>query len=729
MRYDDYNDDYYDDDYDEEEEDPSDETSAYLWRTSPPAQQPAPTATSANDDSLLNDLTAQFRIALNDDTIQEAEIDEAILATDYDVDAAMALLRAQREEAAAAAAAEAARLELQRPSPIGQMVQDTTGVEPGHARPLAALALAAANDAVTVESGTALPLPGSSVEPPEPFRFDQPSPDDLIRAKQAGTGGRKKMVLRIPKASALRSAPTVTAGAPNASASAGIATSAVKTKNNGVTKAQSRQTPAAQGSASTAPPKVFKQRAKKVDISAKVKAGSNSVSVVLAGHVDAGKSTLLGHFLQQVADMEEDKTGKKRRRRKNQDLAWGTDEDSVERERGVTIDIATRVFETSGRKARTYAMIDAPGHRDFVPAMILGATQASAALLVVDASPGEFESGFSEDGQTREHALVLKSLGVSKLIVVVNKIDVANYEEERYLEVTKSVSDFLLHNGWKLPRSAEFVAASGREGLNLVSKPSSEHPLMKWYEGKTVLQAIEDLPSTNGAVIKEISEKPTRLIVSDFFKSASLGGDGSVTGRLLCGSIAQKDKLLICPGSTLASVKNVQLGPDERANVAVAGVDALPVSMGLLDLTDGLIIPPGSVLCDPEAPVPVVTQFRAQLVTVTTSTPLIQGSRVVIHVGGGAEAAAITRLCEYVFNKKSSKAGQKKRRPRRLVKGETAIVEITCERPVAMEKAEDLKALGRFALRQNGRTVGVGIVKDILATARDVQENGSAEIQ
>lgn len=456
--------------------------------------------------------------------------------------------------------------------------------------------------------------------------------------------------------------------------------------------------------------KVVKQRLKKLDLRGRVKTGCSSISVVVAGHVDAGKSTLLGHLLRLVGGAD---CGNGRRRRKEVDLAWGTDEDGVERERGVTIDIATRVFENKGRR---YAMIDAPGHRDFVPAMILGATQASAALLVVDASPGEFEAGFKEDGQTREHALVLKAFGVGRLVVVVNKMDVAGYEKERFGEVSALLDTFLRKNGWK-GKNVVYVPASGREGVNLVARPKGGHALMRWYQGKTVLEAIEELPGSNAEMIAEVSGKPTRLIVSDFFKSASLGGDRSVTGRLLCGSIAPKDKLVICPGGTVATVKNIQVGTGEKSSVVVAGVDSLPVSMGLMDLTDGLLIAPGSVLCDPEAPVQNVVQFRAQLVTVTTSTPLIQGTRSVLHVGGGTEAASITRLCEYVFSKKdAAKSTNKKRRPRRLVKGDTAIVEITCDRPVAMEKAEDLKALGRFALRQNGRTVGVGIVVDILTT-------------
>lgn len=720
MRLEDYDDAYdgYDDDYDQPEDDP--EASEYLWKgssaTASSATSAPPSAMSATDSSLLNDLAAQFRLCLNDDTIQESAIDAAIIAADYDVDAALQLLRAQRDADAAAAANAASNLELREPSAIARMLQDETAPVPSvqvldTANPLPA-------QAVELHSGTALPPQKGPLTPIIPFQFDKPSPDDIIRSRQAGAGDRKKTALRMPKASALRSSTrskVIDAGKSKSVSVSAPAKAEAKVEEEVLKKPEPQ--------AASAQPVKVKQRAKKLDFSQKQKAGCSSVSVVVAGHVDAGKSTLLGHMLR-LLNEQEAVEGKGKRRRKPQDLAWGTDEDAVERERGVTIDIATRVFKTGGENGRIYAMIDAPGHRDFVPAMILGATQASAALLVVDASPGEFEAGFSEDGQTREHTLVLKSLGVSRLIVIVNKMDVANYEKERYEEVMKAMNDFLRGSGWKVGKGVSFVAASGRQGLNLISKPDAEHPMMQWYTGQTVLEAIEDLPSTNLSVIAEVSEQPTRLIVSDFFRSATLGGNGAVTGRLLCGSIAPKDKLVIYPGGSIATVKNLEMGSGERNGVAVAGVDSLPVSIGLMDLTDGLMIAPGSVLCDPEEPVPVVLQFKAQMVTVTTGTPLIQGSKGVLHIGGGAEAAAITRLCEYVVSKKGR--SPKARRPRRLVKGEAAVVEITCDRAVAMEKSTDVKALSRFALRQNGRTVGVGIVTEILKTSQDVEDQGEA---
>lgn len=674
-------DDYDDDDYDDRYDEP----------TPPPTPPP-----HQHDESLLSDLTALFREALNDFSIPTSTVDAVVTATNYDVDAAIEQLRRERAVQPA---------QLAKPSAIGQMFasassdaaartpepdlcerfQQVASIEGrpgirgerrggGHMPSLSEHDLAAQfQQIVSLEGGPAVRMRDGGEKP---FQFDRPSPDDMVTSTR-GKASTRAATLRLPKASTRKNVRITVKKQGETKDSAKEVKKAVEKKPR---KEERKE------------PQIVKQRAKTVDVALRG-AHPASVAIVVAGHVDAGKSTLLNHFLELLDG-----------RRRREVLAWGTDEDPVERERGVTIDIATRIFERNGR---SYAMIDAPGHRDFVPAMILGAAQASAGLLVVDASPGEFEAGFKPEGQTREHVLVLRSLGVGYMIVVVNKMDRAEWDQRRYNEVCEKLTEFFKNNGWKVRTNVKFLPVSGRDGTNLVKGPGVDHPLTHWYTGKTLLQELEATPSATDEAIAADSAKPTRLIVSDFFRSTSLGGAGAVTGRLVCGTIAPKDKLRICPGDAIATVKNVEIDM-KRVKVAVAGADSLPVSLGLQDLTEGLLVTPGNVLCDPEAPVQAAAKFSAQVIVTGANALLVPGTMGELHVGGGAEAASVTRLCKYVGAKRSGKT------PRRLVKGDSAIVEIGCERGVAMERSKDVKGLGRFALRQEGVTVAVGIVLEIL---------------
>jgi elongation factor 1 alpha-like protein len=172
------------------------------------------------------------------------------------------------------------------------------------------------------------------------------------------------------------------------------------------------------------------------------------ISLVFAGHVDAGKSTLMGHLLVLAGkigdrtmhkfDKESKEAGKHSFR-----YAWILDSGDSERFRGVTVDVGTQYFET---ERRSVTLLDAPGHKDFVPNMISGASQADYAVLVIDASPGEFERSFLDHAQTKEHALLLKSAGIDRIILLINKLDSVKWNQARYEEVSETVIGEPLHS-------------------------------------------------------------------------------------------------------------------------------------------------------------------------------------------------------------------------------------------------------------------------------------------
>ncbi len=155
------------------------------------------------------------------------------------------------------------------------------------------------------------------------------------------------------------------------------------------------------------------------------------------------------------------------------------------RSRGITMDVGQSQFETETKRV---ILLDAPGHRDFIPNMIFGAAQADVGLLVVDATTGEFETGFDSGGQTREHALLVRSLGVCQLGVAVNKLETVNWSQERFMEITGRLGTFLKQAGFK-EQDIFYVPVSGLTGQNLTSLPT-EDKLKSWYTGPTLLQCI-----------------------------------------------------------------------------------------------------------------------------------------------------------------------------------------------------------------------------------------------
>ena len=218
----------------------------------------------------------------------------------------------------------------------------------------------------------------------------------------------------------------------------------------------------------------------------------SQLSMVVLGHVDAGKSTLMGQLLIQTGQIN------KRQALRGlsmagggANLAWLLDENESERARGVTMEIGTKAFATQNHRI---VVLDAPGHADFIPIMITGAASADTCILVVDAVTGEFESGFSGGGQTKEHILLAKGLGVSQVIVAVNKLDVEGWKEDRYQFVSQQVIEYLTRQKFKCPR-IQCVPVSGLTGENVQAQ--TEPLLRQWYTGPTLLQAINGFKPAN----------------------------------------------------------------------------------------------------------------------------------------------------------------------------------------------------------------------------------------
>ncbi|KAE8540977.1 hypothetical protein D1P53_002330 [Cryptococcus gattii VGV] len=436
------------------------------------------------------------------------------------------------------------------------------------------------------------------------------------------------------------------------------------------------------------------------------KSGKKNVSLIVVGHVDAGKSTLMGRVLYDIGELSEkekiaNERGSKKVGKGSFAFAWGLDALGDERDRGVTIDIATTHFMTPHRN---FTLLDAPGHRDFIPAMISGAAQADVALLVVDGSPGEFEAGFERGGQTREHAWLVRSLGVKEIIVAVNKMDLVSWSQDRYEDIVESLKPFLLSAGFNSAKTT-FLPLAAMEGINILDNDQPE--LKEWYSGPALIDALD-----NVEVPTRPYDSPLRIPLSNVFKGQTAVASGvAVSGRLCSGVVQVGDRLRAVPGDGVANVRTIEVDEDS-APYAVAGQN---VTLYLSNI-DPINLSIGTVLCPTSIPVPLVTKFTAQILVFDLQSPIIAGTPVELFHHSMNLPATISRLVSIL-----EKGRVVKERPRVLQKGATAMVELSL-RPssagrissIPLETATDNKEMGRVLIRRNGETIAAGMVMELL---------------
>ncbi|KAJ3393196.1 HBS1-like protein [Entophlyctis sp. JEL0112] len=442
-------------------------------------------------------------------------------------------------------------------------------------------------------------------------------------------------------------------------------------------------------------------KGKRIDIAeemAKRDSAKSSINLVVVGHVDAGKSTLMGHLLFLLGEVNE-RTMKKFERDSEKMkkgsfcFAWVLDETDEERSRGVTIDVGMSYFETTRHR---FTLLDAPGHRDFVPNMISGASQADVALLVIDSNVGEFEVGFDLGGQTREHALLVRSLGVNQLIVAVNKLDTVEWAESRFREIEEKLLVFLLGAGFKKDR-IRFVPCSGFSGENMLECKNEK--LKSWYQGPTLQECLDNLQPP-----KRPLDKPLRLPVVDYFKggtAASAGGNLSVSGRIEAGSLQVGDTVSVMPLGEHATIKSIEIN-NNPVKWAAAG-DSVTVTLNGLDVQQ---INVGNVCCFPHSLVPVADEFRLTIVTFDIAIPLTIGAPIVVHHQSASTSGIISKLVA-ILDKTSGDVVKKN--PRAIPKNTTATIEIRVERPICVELAKESRELGRLMIRAGPAVVAAAI--------------------
>ncbi len=361
-------------------------------------------------------------------------------------------------------------------------------------------------------------------------------------------------------------------------------------------------------------------------------AGKDVINLIVIGHVDAGKSTLMGHVLYQLGQVSNKQMHKYKQEsqkigKSSFAYAWVLDETEEERNRGVTIDIAQTKFET---EKKIINLLDAPGHKDFIPNMITGAGQADSGILVINSVKGEFETGFEQGGQTREHSLLVKSLGVSQLVIAVNKMDMCDWSKERFDEICKKLGSFLIKQVGFKEADITFVPCSGLSGENL-TKPATAANLVAWYNdeslaadtGRTLtIRALTLLEAINSLkTVEKPIEKALRFCVSDVFKGAQSSAI-SLAGKMEAGSVKVGDRICIVPSNETGVVKSISLTDEVPLTQCFAG-DSVILNVNNIDPQNVYI---GNVVCDLSSPpMPVSDRIRAKIVLFNLDMPLIKG--------------------------------------------------------------------------------------------------------
>jgi len=426
------------------------------------------------------------------------------------------------------------------------------------------------------------------------------------------------------------------------------------------------------------------------------------LNLVVIGHVDHGKSTMTGNMMYQTGYIDkktiEDyaKESEKTGMGDTFKFAWVLDSLKEERERGVTIDLSFQKFETP---KIFYTIIDCPGHRDFIKNMITGTSQADCAILTVSAKKGEFEVGVGPGGQAREHAYLARTLGVGQLVIAITKMDDAtvNFSQERYEECKKELEGLLKVVGYD-PSKLHFIPVSGWTGDNLVKRSEK----MAWYKGPTLYEVLDTFTSPPKPV-----DKPLRLPVQDVY---SITGVGTVpVGRVETGILKEGDTLVFMPPNVTGECKSIETH-HERIPQALPG-DNVGFNIRGIAKTD---IHRGDVAGHTDKPPTVAKEFVGQIIIIYHPTAVAQGYTPVLHAHTATMAATFTELVSKIDPRTGQTVEEK---PSFLKTGDGAIVKMRPVRPLVVESYSEIPQLGRFAVRDMGATIGVGVVKEITEKA------------
>jgi bifunctional enzyme CysN/CysC len=433
----------------------------------------------------------------------------------------------------------------------------------------------------------------------------------------------------------------------------------------------------------------------------------DTFNVVIVGHVDHGKSTVVGRLLADTGALPQGKLESVRREcertGKPFEYAFLLDALSDEQDQGITIDTARCFFKS---KTRDYIIIDAPGHIEFLKNMISGAARAEAAVLVIDAKEGVREN-------SRRHGYILSMLGIRQVVVCVNKMDLVKYDQDHFKRIEAEYRAFLEGIGAVSPR--QFVPVAAVAGVNLATR-GKETP---WYDGPTLLELLDALPKAPSK-----NDQPLRMPLQAVYKFTEHGDDRRIfAGRIEAGKVAVGDKVVFSPSNKISTIKSI-----EGFNMAPrTSVDA-GWSTGFA-LSEEIYVTRGEVMSHVEKPPQVSTRIRTNLIWLGKK-PLVRGRDYKIKLGTAALPVQVQKIYKVIdassANAKGIASGDGELRSPEPIAGglgdpsgvpeeeigrnDVADVVLELRQPVAFDLTADCEATGRFVIVDGYDVAGGGII-------------------
>lgn len=423
-----------------------------------------------------------------------------------------------------------------------------------------------------------------------------------------------------------------------------------------------------------------------------VKPQKEDLSIVIIGHVDHGKSTVIGRMLADTDSLPQGKLEqvreKCRRNSKPFEYAFLLDALKDEQEQGITIDSARCFFKT---QKRNYILIDAPGHKEFLKNMVTGASRAEAALLVIDAMEGIMEN-------TIRHVYLLSLLGKTQVCVLINKMDLVGYDRSRYETIVLQLKDILA----KVNVTTSFyIPVSGFEGDNIFYRSGKT----EWYSGPSVIEALDSFEPT---MLSE--DKPFRMPVQGVYKFTSEGDDRRIiAGTIESGKVRVGDELIFYPSGKKSRIRSIEAFNESDKSEIGAGY-----STGLT-LTEQIYVKRGEIAALPSEPAPrITTRMRATLFWLGKE-PMEPGREYILKLGTARVNVQIESIIRIIdaATLETSETGS-------INRHQAADCILKLDKQIAFDICEEFPPTGRFVIVDNFEIVGGGIIQEAL---EDLQSN------